>query len=140
MNRFRRIMCALFTIRHLSPVLPPMSELDNVLSGLREHEGVEQLILLGRDGLVVRQLGAVEGTDESVAARIPGLVSACEALGKASDQGRMLTTVLEFEEGTAIVLHLSGDLLLAVLLQPDVGFAKLLRELRGQRSRFVELL
>lgn len=117
-----------------------MSELDSALSGLRRHEGVEQLILLGRDGLVVRQTGGADGKDESVAARIPGLTAACEALGRASGQGAFLTAALEFEWGTAIVLTLADDLILAVLLQPHVGFAPLLRELRAERSRLIELL
>jgi hypothetical protein len=80
------------------------------------------------------------GSDEVVAARIPGLVSACEALGRAALLGSFLTAVLEFDQGTAIVLSLSGDLLLAVLLQPQVGFAPLLRELRSERSRLIDLL
>src|SRR5262245_4865482 len=60
----------------------PMSKLDAALARLRENEGVEQLILLGRDGLVVTQVGVHPGEDEPVAARIPGLALACEALGK----------------------------------------------------------
>ncbi len=117
-----------------------MSELDSALSMLRGHEGVEQLILLGRDGLVVRQSGGADGAEESVAARVPGLVAACEALGRASGQGPFLTAALEFECGTAVVLTLEDDLILAVLLQPQVGFAPLLRELRARRADLVELL
>lgn len=117
-----------------------MSELDSALNQLRAHDGVELLILLGSDGLVVRQLGAQPGEDESLAARIPGLTAACEALGRTLERGRFLTSVLEYERGTAIVLTLASDLLLAVLLRPGVGFAPLLRELRSQRNRLIELL
>jgi predicted regulator of Ras-like GTPase activity (Roadblock/LC7/MglB family) len=117
-----------------------MSELDSALNRLRAHDGVEQLILLGRDGLVVRQLGAQPGEDESLAARIPGLTTACEALGRTAERGRFLTSVLEFERGTVIVLTLASDLLLAVLIRPGVGFAPLLRELRSQRNRLIDLL
>jgi predicted regulator of Ras-like GTPase activity (Roadblock/LC7/MglB family) len=117
-----------------------MSKLDAALARLRDNEGVEQLILLGRDGLVVTQVGVQPGEDEPVAARIPGLALACEALGKAAGRGGFLTSVLEFEHGVVIVLLLSPELLLGVVVRPRVGFGPLLRELRAERDRLIELL
>lgn len=124
-----------------SPVssVPFMSELDTALTRLRGHDGVDCLILLERDGLVVKQIGA-NGTDESIAARIPGLVAACTSLGDAAGHGDFATAVLEFESGVAIVTALAGDLLLAVTVRPGVGFAPLLHELRRQRAHLIEFL
>jgi predicted regulator of Ras-like GTPase activity (Roadblock/LC7/MglB family) len=116
-----------------------MSELDTALSRLRSHSGVEHLILLGRDGLVIKHVDGA-GNEETVAARIPGIVAACEAFGGSARLGRFATTVLEFEQGVAIVACLSGDLLLVVLVQPGVGFAPLLRELRRERTRLIDFL
>ena len=117
-----------------------MSELDTALTSLRRHSGVDHLILLGRDGLVVQHLGDGEADEESIAARVPGIESACRALGSAARKGAFTTAVIEYEHGVAIVVSLKGDLLLAALVQPGVGFAPLLRDLRRERERFMELL
>ncbi|MQA88924.1 MAG: hypothetical protein GEU90_01635 [Gemmatimonas sp.] len=116
-----------------------MSELDAALNRFQRHEGVEQIVLLGSDGLVVQQTGSTQAA-ESVAARIPGLTDAASSLGDAADRGEFGTAVLEFGDGVAIVLSLSEDLLLAVMLRPGVGFAPLLRDLRRERSHLVELI
>ncbi len=116
-----------------------MSELDAALQRLRGHDGVEHLILLGDDGLVIQHLGG-NGNEEPVAARIPGLSAACAALGTAAGTGRFHTAVIEFDQGVAVVAALSGDLLLAAMVRGDVGFAPLLRELRNERGRLAELL
>jgi predicted regulator of Ras-like GTPase activity (Roadblock/LC7/MglB family) len=117
-----------------------MTELDTALEGLRAHEGVEHLILLGRDGLVVRHAGSGSADEETIAARVPGLAAACEALGRAGAQGRFSTAVIEFDHGVAVVASLSSDLLLSIQIRPGVGFATLLRRLRQDRLRLIELL
>jgi predicted regulator of Ras-like GTPase activity (Roadblock/LC7/MglB family) len=116
-----------------------MSELDAALQRIRGHNGVDHLILLGHDGLVVQHIGG-GGNEEPIAARIPGLAAACGALGTAAGTGRFQTAVIEFDSGVAIITSLSGDLLLLAMIRPGVGFAPLLRELRRQRSQLVELL
>lgn len=117
-----------------------MSSLDAALSRLREFEGVERLILLGHDGLVVRQLGGSAEDHEVIAAGVPGLAAAARTLGGSAGTGPFRTGVLEFERGVIIVLSLSPELLLALVLRPGVGFAPLLAELRRQRQRLIELL
>jgi predicted regulator of Ras-like GTPase activity (Roadblock/LC7/MglB family) len=117
-----------------------MTELAAALGSVAAHEGVQRVILLGRDGLVVQNVGSGADDDESVAARVPGLVAACAALGAAAGGDSFRTAVLEYEHGVTIVVALSGDLLLAVLLRPGVGFASLLRELRRERDRLIHLL
>lgn len=117
-----------------------MPDLDAALGRLKAHEGVERVILLGRDGLIVRRLGDVPDDDEAVAARFPGIVAAAAALGAAAGNGDFATAVIEYEEGVAIAASVSDELLLALLLRPGVGFASLLRELRQARHRIVQLL
>ena len=117
-----------------------MSELDAVLSDLHGQEGVEHIILLGRDGLVVQHLGSGAGDEEGVAARVPGVAAACRSLGEASGRGSFSTAVVEYEHGVAIVVALPGDLMLAALVRSEVGFAPLLRQLRNNRDTLIELL
>lgn len=117
-----------------------MSELEVTLDKLRAHEGVEHVILLGRDGLVIQDRGETERNEETIAARIPAVAASCAALGTAAARGDFATAVLEFERGVATVVALPDDLLLVVLIRRGVGFAPLLRELRRERERLGSLL
>jgi predicted regulator of Ras-like GTPase activity (Roadblock/LC7/MglB family) len=119
-----------------------MSELDDALSRLKAHEGVQHLLLLGRDGLLVRHMGDGEPRleAETVAAMVPGLAVACAGLGRAGSMGAMRTVVIEFDGGVAVALSLSSELLLVLLIQPGVGFAELLRDLRAERTELARLL
>jgi len=118
-----------------------MPQLDDVLSRIKMHAGVEHIFLLGGDGLLVRHIGEPRTLEvETVAAMIPGLGAACASLGRVGDLGSMVTAVVEFERGVAIVLALSHELLLAIVLEPGVGFAALLRDLRQERAALASLL
>lgn len=118
-----------------------MTQLDQALSRLMDHPGVEHLILLGQDGLLVRQLEKAEAIDgETVAAMAPGVVTACTAFARAAGRGAFATAVLELADAVAIVTSLPPDLLLAIVLRPGVGFAPLLAELGRERSRLASLV
>ena len=118
-----------------------MTELDEALRALQEHDGVEHLLLVGRDGLLIRDAGdRADFPVETAAAMIPGLASACGALGRATGQGAFTTAALEFASGVVVVAPLSSEVLLAVVLRPGVGFAPLLRTLRRDRDRLAGLL
>lgn len=118
-----------------------MTKLDEALSSLMRHEGVEHLVLAGVDGLLVHHLG--EGGDvdgERVAAMLPGLARAADDFGEGCDSGSAATVVLELERGVAIGMPLSPELLLAVVLRPGVPFTALLREVRRDRARIASLV
>jgi predicted regulator of Ras-like GTPase activity (Roadblock/LC7/MglB family) len=118
-----------------------MTELDEALRALQEHDGVEHLLLVGRDGLLIRDAGAAAGfAAETTAAMVPGLSSACASLTRATGQGPFVTAVLEFAAGVVVVAPLSPEVLLAVVLRAGVGFAPLLRTLRRDRDRIAGLL
>jgi predicted regulator of Ras-like GTPase activity (Roadblock/LC7/MglB family) len=116
-----------------------MTELDTVISDLRGHRGVEHVLLVGRDGLLVHRSGD-DGLDaETVAALSPGLAAACASVADASEGGEFRTAVLEWEHGVGILAAVSDELLLVVIVGPDVGFAPLLRTIRAERSRIAGL-
>ena len=118
-----------------------MIQLDEALRGLQEHEGVEHLLLVGRDGLLIRGTGAAQGSAaETVAAMVPGVASACAALTRATGQGPFVTAALEFAAGVVVIAPLSPEVLLAVVLRPGIGFAPLLRTLRRDRDHLAGLL
>ncbi|CAN5807797.1 hypothetical protein BH23GEM6_BH23GEM6_20230 [soil metagenome] len=118
-----------------------MPQLDDVLSRIKTHKGVEHIFLLGGDGLLVRHIGEPRTLEvETVAAMIPGLGAACASLGRVGDLGSMVTSVIEFARGVAIIVSLSPELLLAIILEPGVGFAALLHDLRHERAALASLL
>jgi predicted regulator of Ras-like GTPase activity (Roadblock/LC7/MglB family) len=118
-----------------------MTQLDDALSGLTRHEGVEHLLLLGDDGLLIRHHGdgaALEA--ETVAALVPEIVAASGALGQAAGRGEMATAVLQLRSGVAVIAPLSPEVVLAVLLRPGIGFSSLLRRLHEEREELAGLL
>lgn len=117
-----------------------MSELDEALSSLRRHPGVEHVLVLGRDGLLIQHAGDEPLDAETISAMVPGLASAAEGLGSAAERGEPSTVVARFRSGVAVVEILSADLLLAVLLREGVGFAPLLREMAEERARLAALV
>ncbi|MDP9348737.1 MAG: roadblock/LC7 domain-containing protein [Gemmatimonadota bacterium] len=117
-----------------------MSELDRALSAIRAHEGVEHVLVLGRDGLLIQHTGAGPLDVEDVAAMVPGIVSAASGLGAAAGRGEASTLVIRYPRGVAVVEVLSPDLLLAVLLRGTEGFAPLLRELSRERGQLAALV
>lgn len=118
-----------------------MTQLDQALSRLMDHPGVEHLLLLGQDGLLVRRLDRAEGIDaETVAAMAPGVVGACTSFAQAAGRGTFATAVLALEDAVAIVTSLPPELLLAVILRSGVGFGPLLQELGRERTRLSSLV
>jgi predicted regulator of Ras-like GTPase activity (Roadblock/LC7/MglB family) len=117
-----------------------MSELDQALDAIRGHAGVEHVLVLGRDGLLIQHAGGGALDAETVSAMVPGLAGAASALGSAAGLGRAGTVAVRFDAGVALVTVLSDELLLAVLLRDGVGFAPLLRELAERRESLAALV
>lgn len=117
-----------------------MSELDQALDAIRGHAGVEHVLVLGRDGLLIQHAGPSGLDADTVSAMVPGLASAAALLGGAAGAGRAETVVARLESGVAVVSVLSDEVLLAVLLRPGVGFAGLLAELAGRRDALAALV
>jgi predicted regulator of Ras-like GTPase activity (Roadblock/LC7/MglB family) len=118
-----------------------MTPLDQALSRLMDFPGVEHLLLLGQDGLLVRHLHREEPLEaETVAAMTPGVVAACTDFARSAGRGAFATAVLELADAVAIVSSLPPELLLAIILRPGVGFAPLLRELGQERTRLATLV
>jgi len=117
-----------------------MSELDQALDRIRQHPGVEHVLVLGRDGLLIQHAGSGDLDAETVSAMVPGVAGAAAALGGAAGAGAAQTVVVRLERGVAVVQGLSDEVLLAVLLRGGTGFAPLLDELASGRERLATLV
>jgi predicted regulator of Ras-like GTPase activity (Roadblock/LC7/MglB family) len=117
-----------------------MPPLDTALAALGAHPGVEHVLVLGRDGLLIQHAGGAGLDAETVSAMAPGVAQAAAELGRAAGLGEAQTVAVRLDRGVALVASLSADLLLAVLLRDGVGFAPLLRELAERRGELAGLV
>jgi predicted regulator of Ras-like GTPase activity (Roadblock/LC7/MglB family) len=112
-----------------------MSELQSAVAELRVHAGVEHVLLIGLDGLLIHHSGDGPLDVETIAALAPGLATACTSVGDAAGSLGFSTAAIEWEGGVGILSTVSDDMLLIVLLLPNIGFAPVLRSIRQQRER-----
>jgi predicted regulator of Ras-like GTPase activity (Roadblock/LC7/MglB family) len=117
-----------------------MASIRDLVGAIRQREGVEAAVVLGRDGLLIDSQ-AVEGVDaEDLAARIPAIIAPADDLGAAAGRGPLTTAVLEHQDGIAVVSVLSADAVLFVLVRPDANVGQLLFELRRNREQIASLV
>jgi len=117
-----------------------MASIRDLVAALRQREGVDGAILLGRDGLPIDSQ-VVEGIDpEGLSARIPSIVQAAEELGSTARRGHLLTMILEHRDGISILSVLTTDAILLVLVRPSANVGQLLYELRRNREHIAALV
>jgi uncharacterized protein len=117
-----------------------MTSIRDLVAAIRQRDGVEAAVILGRDGLLIDSQ-AVSGLDaEDLAARIPPIIAAADELGTASGRGELVTAVLEHGDGLAVVSALSSEAVLFVLLTPGANVGQLVFELRRNRGQIAALV
>jgi uncharacterized protein len=117
-----------------------MPSIRDLVAAIRQREGVEAAIVLGRDGLLIDSQ-AVAGLDpEDIAARIPPVIGPADELGAALKRGELLTAVLEHRGGIAIVSAMSSEAILFILVTPQANIGQLLFELRRNRDHIAALV
>ena len=116
-----------------------LTSIQELVRALSTRDGVEAVVLLGRDGLVVDAQSATGVDAERLAAVVPLVVGAADELGEQVARGDISTIVLEYERGVAIVSPLGADAILLVLATLKET-ASLLYELRRNRGRLATLV
>jgi|SRR4051812_20591238 len=117
-----------------------MASIRDLVAALRQREGVDAAIVLGRDGLLIDSQ-VVAGLDpEDLAARIPPIIGPADELGAAVGRGELITAVLENRQGIVIVSVLSPEAVLVVLAQANADIGQLVYELRRNRQQIAALV
>lgn len=117
-----------------------MPTIRDLVAAIRQREGVEAAVVLGRDGLLIDGQ-ALAGLDtEDIAAHVPPIVAASDQFGAASARNELRTAVLEHADGLAVVSVLSADAILLVIMQPSANLSQLLFELRRNREHIAALV
>jgi uncharacterized protein len=117
-----------------------MATIRDLVGALRQRDGVDAAVVLGRDGLLIDSETTGSVNPESVAALVPSIVSAAEEFGTHGARGALTTAILEYDRGFAIIALLSSDALLLVLAQPSANVGRLLFELRRNRENISSLV
>ncbi|MBI1808663.1 MAG: roadblock/LC7 domain-containing protein [Gemmatimonadetes bacterium] len=117
-----------------------MPTIRDLVAALRQRDGVEAAVVLGRDGLLIDSQ-AVPGLDaEHVAAHVPSILQFADDFAAAAQRGALQTAVLELDQSIAVVSCLSADAVLLVLVQPNANLGQLLYELRRNRANIAALV
>ena len=117
-----------------------MASIRDLVAAIRQRDGVEAAVILGRDGLLIDSQ-AIAGLDaEEMAARIPSILHAADELGMHSGRGAIVTAVLEHAQGMALISNLTNEAILLVLLAPTANVGPLLYELRRNRGQIAALV
>lgn len=98
------------------------------------------MVILGRDGLLIdtRTNGDLDG--EHLAALSPALAAAAEGIGQAGGRGSMITTVVEYERGHAIISAVSADAILLLIVHSSAHLGALLYDVRRHRANIASLV
>jgi predicted regulator of Ras-like GTPase activity (Roadblock/LC7/MglB family) len=117
-----------------------MPTIRDLVGAIRQREGVEAAVVLGRDGLLIDSQTVPGFGAEDVAAHIPSIINAADEFGAAAGRGALVTGVLEHPRGIAVVSVLSPEAVLLVLVQPSANIGQLLFELRRNREHIAALV
>jgi predicted regulator of Ras-like GTPase activity (Roadblock/LC7/MglB family) len=117
-----------------------MATLRDLLARLSSRSEVEAVFAVGRDGLLIDQL-APEGSDaEAVAAMAPNILQNARELGSAARHDGLVTAVIEYTDGVAIVTDVPPEMILVTFVKAGMPFGALLYELRQNRDQIAKLL
>ena len=117
-----------------------MATIRDLVSALRRRDGVDAVIMLGRDGLLIDGASDSALDPDGLAAHVPPMVAAAVDMGRAAGRGSFALMVLEYGAGVGVVASLSADVLLLVLLRDGANLASLLYDLRRHRSQIAAIV
>jgi uncharacterized protein len=112
-----------------------MPTLRDLVSALRQRPGIDAAVVVGRDGLVIAGDASPSVDLDELAARVPPLIDAFEALAPGTT-----SAVLAHTHGHLAYVALGGDDVLLLLAHESTEIAQLVSDLRRYRGRIAELV
>lgn len=116
-----------------------MPTIRDLTVAIRQRAGIEAVVVLGRDGLLIDSQGSMNLDAEGLAARVPGIVASADEIGLTTGRGAMRIALIEQENGYAIVSSVGDDALLCVLTSKTADLASLLYDVRRHRESIARL-
>jgi len=111
-----------------------MPTIRDLTAAIRQRAGVEAVVVLGRDGLLIDCQSANAIDSEDLAARVPGIVASADEVGGATGKGALRISLIEYESGYAVISAVGSDAVLFVLTSPTADLGSLLHDVRRHRE------
>jgi len=93
-----------------------MADLKSELGDLVKAEGINTVVVVGRDGFVIEGVTNGAGLDvEAVGAVISTGIGSAEAMGRNLNVGAMSQGMVEYKDGVIVMSFLGSDAILAVV-------------------------
>lgn len=116
-----------------------MPTIRDLTVAIRQRAGIEAVVILGRDGLLIDTQATIDLDAEGLAARVPGIVAAADEIGTATGQGSMRLALVEHETGYAVVSSVGDDAIMCVLTTATADLGSLLYDVRRHRESIARL-
>ncbi|MDO8500526.1 MAG: roadblock/LC7 domain-containing protein [Gemmatimonadaceae bacterium] len=116
-----------------------MPSIRDLTVAIRNRPGIEAVVVLGRDGLLIDSQCATSLDAEGLAARVPGIVASADEIGATTGRGEMRIALIEQENGYAVVSSVGDDALLCVLTSRSADLGSLLYDVRRHRESIARL-
>lgn len=116
-----------------------MPTIRDLTVAIRQRPGIEAVVVLGRDGLLIDSQSTAALDAEGLAARVPGIVASADDIGMTTARGAMRIALMEHETGYAIISSVGDDALLCVLTSPTADLGSLLYDVRRHRESIARL-
>jgi len=116
-----------------------MPTIRDLTVAIRQRPGIEAVIVLGRDGLLIDSQAEFSLDSEDLAAHVPGIVASADNIGTTTGKGPMRTALIEHGDGYAIVSSVGDDALLCVLTSRTADLGSLLYDVRRHRESIARL-
>jgi predicted regulator of Ras-like GTPase activity (Roadblock/LC7/MglB family) len=117
-----------------------MPTLRELTEAIQSRPGVEAVVIVGADGLLIETHDTAQSHAEAIAARVPGVATAAALLGDAAQRGTAALAVIEFDRGYGVILRLSDEAMIFVSAAASVALGDLLFDLRQHRSSMAALV
>lgn len=116
-----------------------MPTIRDLTVAIRQRPGIEAVVVLGRDGLLIDSQSTMEIDAEGLAARVPGIVASADEIGTTTGKGSARIALVEHENGYALISSIGDDALLCVLTSRTADLGSLLYDVRRHRESIARL-
>jgi predicted regulator of Ras-like GTPase activity (Roadblock/LC7/MglB family) len=117
-----------------------MPTIRELVQAIARRDGVDAVVVVGRDGLPIDSATRNGIDSESVAAVLPAVIRGMTDLGGAGGRGAVGPPGRVLGVGLAVVAVLHSDALLVILVRPETNVGTLLFDIRRHRTAIAGLL